>query len=174
MRIRGIIFNPTMHVHRSKKTGDFALENYAVNPETGFLSGTGKPLSLSAAEMEAKCDTLILENLAGFSERIFVRSDVADWPEEKWMKFRNGHSELIIRLKTPKMLMLQPLRRVPNKNGSVGEIHDEVKVVLPTPSQKLWHHLSAAFERCRLSYRDGPALSARPPALMPRNGRGQT
>jgi hypothetical protein len=134
---------------RQKKAGDFVIMNYAVDPEHGWLAGSGRLIKIARDELKIKGLEIILDNLLAFDDRIFEQSEFAAWTMSEKRRFYQSHDDVKITLRGQKQLELQPMVPARTKIGSHGDKKDVIALELPTTSSNLWKSLVKAYSRCK-------------------------
>jgi len=141
-------FKPMLHLFRHRKNGNFIILNSGVEPQMGWLSDTGAMIHISEETMTADGLAIIVRNLEEFKQRKFERGELSSLDRSGKRKFDRIHDELLVTLKSPSELELQPMVPVRGKMGRRGDKKQAILVRLPVSFEAFWGEINVAFSRC--------------------------
>lgn len=136
----------SLELFLNKKSGNFLLLNYAINPRNKFRVGWGNLRTIFSPEMQSEGLDLVLSNLAGFSTRDgseMCELDRMTPPERR--RFNSTHKAISVSLPTPDVLVLQGSSKV-GASGRVGTSAQRVEVRLPSTQQEFYAAMRQAFD----------------------------
>jgi hypothetical protein len=125
------------------------IVNFAINPAKGWLADSGSLIHLSAAEMEARGPSAVMQHLVAFENRTYIRGEYSDMSISEKLHFDHAHDDIHLTLRPDGSIELQPMVPIFGKSGSTGEKGRSIVIAPPVTAPKLWSGIKLALSRCR-------------------------
>jgi len=137
---------PVLDLWMEKETGRMLIGSYALNAEYGFPEGVGDLRAVDTQEFLATGLDIILEDLQGFAERRIGENVFEGMTEREVRAFHRKHRFVLVRMDSPKKLVICPMVRRPG--GHMGKDEEAAKFDVSLGNEKFYQVVMQMFDKC--------------------------
>jgi len=139
---------PSCDIYLNVKTGDYIIENHAIDKKHKWCTSYGNLIFISLEDMKNNGLTLTIRSLHGFSKREKKeKSELEKMSPYQQKIFSKKHKLVGVTLENSSRLVLIPMHR--NRSGGhEGHIDTAEEVILPCSNNVFMEKLTKAFDKC--------------------------